>query len=220
MGPLNEFILAAEYIVANGNPNVIMWAATSAGKIKQYTKQVIFLRSLVELDPKGFRGRQLLIQALEQAGKANESKDEVKKIISLWKSKPEDIKKKERFFIRDTFSAGSYRVATIQYYALEGEMAKRYHFLAQKKKDQLPYAISFGSYPTLTKIERQLGRIKANERVWHLDGYTGKKHFTYGFFEVELGYQEVKTKAIKIFETDDPAKNSVSGSDFKGGLIP
>ncbi len=37
-----------------------------------------------------------------------------------------------------------------------------------------------------------MGEIKVNEWIWYLDDYTGKQHFAYGFFEVELGYQEVK----------------------------
>lgn len=202
------------------NLNVIVWASTAAGMMKSYTKQVILLRSLVELDPKRLEGRQLLIRALEQAEKSNESEVEVKKLVTLWQSKPEDIKKKERYFIRDNFNAGEYRVATLQYYELKGQMAKRYHFLAQKKKDELPFVISFGSYPALTIIERQIGTIKANEKIWHLDGYTGKQHYTYGFFETEISYQEVKKMGVKLFKLDNPEKKSISGSDFVGGLIP
>ncbi len=121
-----------------------MWAAESAGQLKQHAKQMAFLYSLVKLDPKGLKGRQLLIKALEQAGKANESKIEVKKLIILRQALPNEIKKKERFFIRDTFKAGLlYRVIAFQYYELEGQLAKRYHFLAQKKKM---------NYPTLSHL--------------------------------------------------------------------
>jgi len=107
-----------------------------------------------------------------------------------------------------------------QYYALAGKWAKRYHFLAQKKKDDLPYTISLGSYPLLTQIERELGRIQPEDRVWHLDGYTTKRHFTYAFFDVEPDYPRAKQMAITLFELDNPAKNSVSSISFRGGVLP
>jgi hypothetical protein len=202
------------------NLDVIMWASQAAKKERENEKQISLLRLLVKKDSKRLKGRKLLIKALEENNQTVECETEIKELISVWKLQSDEVKKKETYFSRDYFTVGEYNVGVFQYYKLKGEMAKRYHFLVQKGKNTQPYAITLGSYDSTTQIERELGNIKSHERVWHLDGYTGKQHFTYAFFNKELTYLEVKEMVIKIVEDDDIGKKSISSSSFNGGVLP
>jgi len=58
--------------------------------------------------------------------------------------------------------------------------------------------ISLGSYDRTTQIERELGRIGANERIYHLDYYTDRSHATYAFFRTLPSYDEIRSMVAAI----------------------
>ena len=203
------------------NLNVLMWAAVAAQEVNNKNKQINLLRLLVKNDSKGLKGRKLLIQALHENNQTADCENEIKELISTWKLQVNEVKKKEVYFFRDQFTIGEYDIIALQYYKLEGKRAKRYHFVVEKEKSpKSSYAITLGSYPETTLMAREQGNIKEDERIWHVDGYTGTRHFTYAFFNTKLSYQKMKEIVIEIVKDDDIGKQSVSSSDFEGGVFP
>ena len=125
-----------------------------------------------------------------------------------------------KFDVIDSFLAGDYKVVAMKYHKMEGDFAKRYHFLAQKEKNGRPKAISLGSYPKLNKALQAIGDIKEGEQVFHLDGYDGKRHYTFGFLNSEPSYESVRKEVIKLLSNDDFEKDSQSSQTFTGGVLP
>lgn len=204
------------------NTNVIYWTSLAARQIGDNKKQVYYLEKLKDKDGRGMgiESRETLIQAYEKLGKLEKRDSEIKELVQLYDKNKDSAYKDRKFFARDLFEVDDYKVIGFEYFDLSGEFAKKYHFFGQNKKTQLPFTISLGSYKGVNEFEKELGNLADGQRLYHLDGYDGKKHYTYAFYKGEPDYNDVKKFAEKIFKEGDPQKMSISSSGFSGGVFP
>ena len=202
------------------NKNALFWAAGAALSIKDYKKEIIFLNKLKLLDPKGLKPREMLVQAYQESNNVKLLKAERDDLFALYHKHKDTTFKENKYYIREKFKVGVFTIVAIEYYELSGKLPKRYFFYGQRNTDKSAFVVSLGSYPWTTEIERQMGTIGKDERIYHLDGYDGERHYTYGFSEVEPDYQSSKSSAIEIFKQEKPGGSAASSSPFKGGLNP
>ena len=63
--------------------------------------------------------------------------------------------------------------------------------------EEIVFVVSLGSYDTTTEFAQAAGNLEADERLFHLDGYSPNgSHFTYGFFNPKPAYDVVKELAL------------------------
>lgn len=100
----------------------------------------------------------------------------------------------------------------LKYATPEGENKRYYRYLFTDTEGLFLYEISLGSYDATTKIDREMGHIGPNDRLYHLDMYCpGPKssegvsqwggHHTLGFYEQLPDFDEM-TRAIEDQEKD------------------
>lgn len=136
---------------------------------------------------------------------------------------------------RERFTAGAYRVVAAENGTPAGPWASRYLFRAEPSPPTAgpsagaatdagatgsrPVVLSLGSYEATTATLRRLGGLGPNARLWHLDGYLGPRHVTYGFFEAEPRYPEIRARVLAILGSGDPAEGALSSTDACTGRI-
>ena len=73
---------------------------------------------------------------------------------------------------------------------------------------------SLGSYEPTDTTLRRLGRLRPGApRVWHLDGYLGARHFTYGIYQAEPAYRDVRARVAEVLAAGDPGRGAISATD-------
>lgn len=156
------------------------------------------------LEPLDWRVRAKLVQVYQALGKMPERDKERNDLFAMWKSgQPSDLKEQGQY-CRDQFEVNGKKVLAFEHFELKGERALRYVFsILNKTEDGEAYRISLGSYNATNAIwrARQNPKPKDDERLFHLDGYFGGIHATYGMFFPEPSYDDIRARVIKILET-------------------
>ncbi|MEM7011314.1 MAG: tetratricopeptide repeat protein, partial [Verrucomicrobiota bacterium] len=144
-----------------------------------------------KLAPEDWRAHQKLIQTAEELGNTEARDTWHESIYALWKSgKAQDLNERA-FFVRDQFAEGDYYVYGLEYFELVGERAIKYSLQVKNTKDSNEeFRISLGSYETTHQIAKEAGSLPDGVRLFHLDGYVGAAHYTYGMFHGNPGYDE------------------------------
>jgi tetratricopeptide (TPR) repeat protein len=158
-------------------------------------------KSLTELDPEDWQPRAKLVQAYQALGDLKARDEQRRKLLDLRKgAKSEDLNTLD-FYCREQFEAAGKKVMVFEHFELKGERALRYVFsILDESGEGQAFRISLGSYETTNRISVELGSVKKGERLFHLDGYYKWGHATYGFFNPEPSYDEVRKIVIGILE--------------------
>lgn len=169
-------------------------AAQLAGQHRDALKH---FGAVVRLQPTDWRALSKLVQ-LHQALGQRRQRDAIRaKLFALRKAGKNRELMRAPSYCRDQFVVGKARVFAYESFALVGPRAKRYSF--RVRGGGSAYELSLGSYDQTTAIAREAGRIKANQRLFHLDGYyPGGRHRTFGMFKTEPSYESVKRRVIAI----------------------
>lgn len=152
--------------------------------------------------PEDFQLHAKLVQAYEAVGDSVK-RDRTRAEIKVLHSKLDEKTRAERdSFCRDQFLAGGRRILVFEYFELSGQRPVRYSFIVLTSAGKEDYHLSLGSYEETTKIARELGEIGPKDRIFHLDGYYegGRRHSTFGMYNVEPKYEDIKRSVIQILE--------------------
>ncbi len=130
------------------------------------------------------------------------SRDQVIEILfnNRKNSKNPEFKKKDRY-CREQILVNNRKVFAFQYFdPLQSQQSIFYSFVVTDSKGYKAYTISLGSYEHTNQIDRELGNLKEDERLYHLDGYFPSRHQTYGFFNRKQPptYEEIRPMILKI----------------------
>ncbi|KAL9644650.1 hypothetical protein ABK040_015389 [Willaertia magna] len=173
-----------------------------------YDKALQVFKEAGELDNKDLQIQGKIVQCLEALGQEDERDEKIKEIYE--RNLKEEFGKNQIRFCRDQFPIHScvdaqgrnVHVFVYEYFKLVGDMAVKYVFAVtdENQKENL-FRISLGSYTfTNALCKEQNPNV---ERMYHLDGYFGSMHKTYGFFvgteeAPSLSYDELKKRVIGI----------------------
>jgi tetratricopeptide (TPR) repeat protein len=159
-------------------------------------------------DPKDWMALSKRVQIAQARGDETATNARIAELRRLAASGNAEKLAKRGFFTRDQFDVGDQHVTVFQYFELQGEHPVRYSFRLRKKGEDQG-RISLGSYPATTQFMHELGTLDRTERAWHLDGYpTGGGHVTWGFFEAEPAYVDVKARVIAVLKGEITAPSS------------
>jgi len=154
--------------------------------------------ALAKRDPDSLIAEAKLVQLCEALQRTAERDEHLAKVRQLFKLE----KTRQPWFCREHFAVGDKRVAALEYFELSGPMALQYRFEVREKEGEASlYRITLGSYEYTTKASRQLGQIKENERMFHLDSYAGSDHGTYAFLGAKPpSYEQTRQLVVGIIE--------------------
>jgi tetratricopeptide (TPR) repeat protein len=159
----------------------------------RHTEALAAFQAADKARPEDTRTLAKIVQCHQALGQAKE-RDEVRgQVIALLKAG----RIRDPAFCREQFEVGKAKVLAFEHAELKGPRALRYVFVVQEGQRQ--YRVSLGSYEMTTQIARETGRIAADQRVFHLDGYyANNEHRTFGLFDQEPTYEETRQMIVEI----------------------
>jgi tetratricopeptide (TPR) repeat protein len=183
------------------SPGLLFNGGLAAFMSKDFSTAEKLWKGLAELDPDDWQAQAKLVQAYQALGDLKARDEHRRKLLDLRKSgKSEDLNKLD-YYCREQFEAAGKKLMVFEHFELKGERALRYVFsVLDESGEGEAFRISLGSYETTNRIAVELGSVKKGERQFHLDGYYGASHATYGFFTPEPSYDEVRKIVIGILE--------------------
>ena len=105
-------------------------------------------------------------------------------------------------YCREQLRVNGAQVLVFEYFELPDPRAVQYAFVILSSSGEARYSVSLGSYKTTNDIARESGRIKGEERLWHLDLYSGAGHRTLAFYVGLPGYSTVRAAALAAIEKE------------------
>jgi tetratricopeptide (TPR) repeat protein len=181
----------------------VLWNAGLAASLGSNYKEALPLwQHLKTIDPKNGKVRAKLLQVYQATGDRKARAEERAALIALRKSGKDPALAKEPCFCCDRFTTKGLTVYAYDYFALTGKFARRYDFLILKPDGTQDYRLTLESDEADTEMARELHEIKANERIFTLDGYyeQGRVHKTFNFYQKEISYDEAKADVMRAVE--------------------
>ena len=153
-----------------------------------------------------------VIQAQQALGDIKSRDAELKALYASRESgKNPKLQKADRF-CREQFVVEGRKVIAFEYFDPKDPKITYYRFSVLDQEGKEESYISLGSYKTTVEIARELGELKSNERLYHLDEYQKSTHRTFGFFKQKPSYDDIRKSVPKILTGE---MKSVSGSRFE-----
>lgn len=170
-------------------------------------------------EPDDWRTRAKIVQEYSALGLKKERDKEIEDLYAWRNAQPKETQADLPYFVREQFSVGQRKLMVLEHFTMQGERPVKQAFIVLdntgKKRE---FTISLGSYDTTTDAARVLGTIKADERLYHLDGYfDGGVHKTYSFFKGEPKYDEIRQMVVQILEGKLQAVSGMKPAGAGGG---
>jgi tetratricopeptide (TPR) repeat protein len=199
--------------------SVLFNGALAAYLSRDYALAADWWKKLKAGDPQDWHARAKLIQAYHALGKLAERDAERAELFALRKSGKNEELNKQFEYCREQFEVNGLKVMAFEHFELKGERALRYVFsVLNEKGEGEEFRISLGSYEVTNSVWRATTKPKPKdgERLFHLDGYYRWGHATYGMYDKEPTYDEIRAQVVSILEKKrSPASFSVINPDAK-----
>lgn len=155
---------------------------------------------VVELYPNDWRALAKLVQENEAVNEYAARDFAIETIYEVWRTNVDEELREQKFYIREQSEIENGKLFVLEYFELKGERARKFVFkLQDEQTKELKFEVSLGSYDSTTEYSRAAGTIRANERIYHLDGYAPNgTHYTYAFFDSMPTYEVVKEIALMV----------------------
>jgi len=191
-------------------PSILFNAGMAAFSAEEYEAAADLWRRLKIVDANDWRARAKLIQAYHALKRYADVDSEREELFTLRRSGKIQELSDEAFYCREQFRVGDYKVVAFEHFELKGNRALRYVFMISKVDKSEEFRISLGSYDMTNAIWRETTKPKPKEgeRLFHLDGYFGSGHATYGMYPKEPTYLETRESVVKILEGRAKAMSS------------
>ncbi len=167
----------------------------------EHEKSLLYFSKAYDVDSNDWRALSKIIQTQHALGDSAAVEKTLEKIYTLKKSGKVRGMERVDYFSREQFVVEDKQVLAIEHFELKGDRAVKIVFEVYDKnsKDYL-YRISLGSYDATNSVAQSLNEVKDGKRLYHLDGYYSSGHSTFGFFEGQPSYYEIRKKVVSIIE--------------------
>ena len=192
------------------DPSLLYNGSTAALLAEDFQTAAEYLKKLLPAYPEDWQARAKLIQAYQALGDLKARDAERAALFELRKrgggensENPAMSLSKQDSYCRERVSVAGKKVMVFEHFELKGDRALRYVFVVLDKsgKDE-DFRISLGSYDSTNAIWSELNKDNAKKggRLFHLDGYFKWGHATYGMYETEPSYDEIRKVVFSILE--------------------
>lgn len=180
--------------------SILFNAGMAAFNVSKFDLATGHWKVLKQLEPLDWHVRAKLIQAYQALGKLSDVVAERKELFELRDGMRSPDLNQQIHYCRDQFKVGNVDVMAFEHFQLKGPRGVRYTFYILDKDGKIDYRISLGSYDTTNAVWHETTKPKPakDERLFHLDGYFGSSHATYGMYNPEPTYDETKKMVAEI----------------------
>jgi len=197
-GAIQSFHILTNELSDDETAGTLWMLGATYEKLKNYQLALDYYERFKKVRADKWFVYQSLVQ-LYQANKNFSLRDENIKILYELKSANSDEELNNKpGYIRDRFIELPTEVLGIEEFTPASPNQIFYRFLIIKDGASQQF-VSLGSYDTTTEITRELENKPEGWRLYHLDGYCGDSHKTYGFFEEKPSYDVVREMFVKIY---------------------
>ena len=191
----------------------VLWNAAICSKLtSDFEAAADYFQRFRDLRPEHFPVWSNLVQVYQAKGDLA-LRDQARRDLIAYKNVSEDPEIRSLpVYVREWFRTAQHEVFGLEYFELEGDFALRYVFHVNGIDGDLDYKISLGSYKFTNQVERESGRLPEGVRLFHLDAYRNRDHFTLAFYEGEPSYDEIRPVVIKVIESGGPEAFALSRS--------
>lgn len=189
--------------------NALWNAGMCAFHLGDGAKAAAYWEQLKKVDPRDWHVRSKLVQAYQMQGKLKQVEAEREELLALQKKEPELFPRPH--FCREQFKVGGRQLMAFELFEMTPPRGLKYIFYVLTDDGRQDYRISLGSYDDTNTIAHEVGTVPEGVRLFHLDGYYdgGARHLTFGFYQGEPSYAEVREAVVQILEGK---KKAVSGT--------
>jgi tetratricopeptide (TPR) repeat protein len=172
-------------------------AANSSLRLKDYPSAITSFKSALQLQPDEYHNVSGLMRAYTLAGIAPERDELRKRIAELEQSGklPADFN-----YVFETFDAGDKKIEVAEFPTIQGFYGERYRFKIFNNAGKQIFCVTLesdaASQPTWAKEHPK--EAAAGGRGFSLDGYASDSHSTYGFYNDEPPYAQVREEVRQI----------------------
>ncbi|HKP04461.1 MAG TPA: tetratricopeptide repeat protein [Chthoniobacterales bacterium] len=163
----------------------------------EHSKAVETWQSYRRIEPDDWAARAKLVQAYQALGDVKARDDEIKSLYEFRNNSSDPKVNTAERFCREQGVIANRSVFVFEYFAPPGPRPQYLRFCILNKKGEVDYYLSLGSYDDTTAIARELGELKEDERLYHLDEYTDTGHRTFAFFKTRPEYEEVRSAVVR-----------------------
>lgn len=141
-----------------------------------------------------------VMQNYQALGKIAERDAQRERIFKLWESLPAETKAQAKGYVRDDFTAGGTRFIATEFFEPFAPMYRAYRFDALDGEGKVIWFIALESGDSSTKVARELGNIGKSERIWSVDKYQERNHWSYGLMKSRPSYDTVRAMVVSVAE--------------------
>jgi len=187
-----------EVIAADSNDIVAYNVAANCSlRLKDYPSAIDYFKHALRLQPDEYHNVSGLIRAYTLAGMAPK-RDELRQHIA----ELEDAGKLPETFnyVFETFDVGDKKIEVAEFPKIQGFYGERYRFMVFNDGGKETYCITLES-DSLEQprwAQEHPKEAAAGGRKFSLDGYGSDSHSTFGFYDGEPPYEQVREEAKQI----------------------
>jgi tetratricopeptide (TPR) repeat protein len=218
---VNALRIFRQVIAADPNDIVAYNVAANCSlRLKDYPSAIDFVKHALQLRPDEYHNVSVLIRAYTLAGMTSQRDDLRKHIAEL-----ENAGQLPATFnyVFETFDAGDKRVEVAEFLKIQGTYGERYRFKVFDAAGKEVYCVTLESdaleQPRWEKEHPK--EAAAGGRGFSLDGYARDSHSTFGFYNGEPPYEQVRAEVKRILagekqaisKTTYPSPQPIPGED-------
>jgi tetratricopeptide (TPR) repeat protein len=183
-----------------GNPNVLWNLGIACAEVGSYREALETWQKYRNAEPNDWLARPKIIQSYQALGETKSRDKEIKELYASRDSGQDSKLKNADRFCREQFTVDGKKVFAFEYFAPKDPRMMYYRFSIVDQKGNEDFYISLGSYKSTVDIARDLGELKADERLYHLDHYQKSSHMTFGFYKQKPEYEDIRKSVEKIIK--------------------
>lgn len=215
-------LLIFRQVIAADPSDIVAYnvAANCSLQLHDYPFAIDSFKHALQLQPDEYHNISGLMRAYTLAGMAPE-RDELRKHIA-------DVERAGKLpaafnYVFDTFDAGDKKIEVAEFPKIQGFYGERYRFKVFNSGGKQIFCVTLESDELEQKAwaEHHKQEAAAGGRRFQLDGYTTDSHSTYGFYDGEPPYEQVREEVKQVLagkkqaisKTTYPSPRPIPGAD-------
>ncbi|HEU0013502.1 MAG TPA: tetratricopeptide repeat protein [Longimicrobium sp.] len=148
------------------------------------------------LVPHDWHGLSAIIEASNAIGDTARRDHARAQLRSLWQAGADPALAAQSQYRIEQRQMGDMRLIAYETFAPEGERRVFYVFPVVQPDGAVVGQYSLGSFDTVTGVQRDLGHIGPDDRLYHLDWDSADLHLTFAFYSALPSYDETRDTVI------------------------
>lgn len=204
---MTDSLLAIDATIPSALWNLGVWHARQ----QEFPQALSAWKSLRSLDSTDWQVEAKLIQTYQALGDSQRRDSALAGLLAhrLVTKNPGFLEAKA--FCREQATLEGRQVMALQAFEPQGErkVFVVFYLLGADGRDTARF--SLGSYDGTTAIARQVGQIREDESIYHLDYYAERFHITYAFLRAQPSYDELRSMVVRALRGElEPLSSSTA----------